>query len=245
MVVALAAWAAGDLIVYRGPLNDLQDRLNADPLTFVDDEGTTRAETFTTLLGPAGVAIVALIGTGFAWYLWRSHQTHSATVSRGSLWGWGPLGVASAAVMVVAWPLARWHGFGYTYGTSGVPSDISRAVTGESISWWIPLALLSLVPGAIAAAKLSGTMWVRGETARRFAQLGAGGLLMGIGAGFAGGCNLGHSMVGVPLLSLASIVTTAAIVASVYVADRLVRLTSSASGQDQDQEPPIGEQLRA
>jgi hypothetical protein len=31
---------------------------------------------------------------------------------------------------------------------------------------------------------------------------------MGVGAGLAGGCSLGHSLVGVPLLSLGSLTTT-------------------------------------
>ena len=86
--------------------------------------------------------------------------------------------------MVIAWLLTRWHGVDYTYGTSGVPSSISRAVfDGEGISWWIPLGLFSLIPGAFVAARLSGTTWLRGETSARLAQLGAGGLIMGIGAG--------------------------------------------------------------
>ena len=43
---------------------------------------------------------------------------------------------------------------------------------------------------------------------------------MGVGAAIAGGCNLGHSMVGVPLLSVGSIVTTVAIIAGVFAAAR-------------------------
>jgi uncharacterized membrane protein YedE/YeeE len=46
---------------------------------------------------------------------------------------------------------------------------------------------------------------------------------MGVGAAVAGGCNLGHSMVGVPLLSLASITTTVAMVGGVVIADRVVK----------------------
>jgi uncharacterized membrane protein YedE/YeeE len=41
---------------------------------------------------------------------------------------------------------------------------------------------------------------------------------MGIGAGIAGGCNLGHSLVGVPLLSLGSMATTLAMIAGVFLA---------------------------
>jgi len=65
-------------------------------------------------------------------------------------------------------------------------------------------------------------IWIRLEAGRRYVELAAGGFVMGVGAAIAGGCNLGHSLVGVPLLSLASIVTTASIVAGVFVAARLV-----------------------
>ena len=47
---------------------------------------------------------------------------------------------------------------------------------------------------------------------------------MGVGAGIAGGCNLGHSMVGVPLLSMGSILTTIAIAAGVFLADRAAKI---------------------
>ena len=35
-----------------------------------------------------------------------------------------------------------------------------------------------------------------------------GGLLLGVGASLAAGCTVGHSLVGLPLLSVGSIVTT-------------------------------------
>ena len=41
---------------------------------------------------------------------------------------------------------------------------------------------------------------------------------MGIGAGIAGGCNLGHSLIGVPLLSLGSIATTLSMALGVFIA---------------------------
>jgi uncharacterized membrane protein YedE/YeeE len=68
---------------------------------------------------------------------------------------------------------------------------------------------------------------VRGESPKRYAELAAGGLLMGVGAGIAGGCNLGHSMVGVPLLSLGSITTTLAIITGVFLADRTLKLVQA------------------
>ena len=59
---------------------------------------------------------------------------------------------------------------------------------------------------------------------RRYVELGVGGLLMGIGAGIAGGCNLGHSLVGVPLLSLGSITSTLAMAAGVFIADGFLNI---------------------
>ena len=122
-----------------------------------------------------------------------------------------------------AWLLARVGGSDYTYGTSGVPSGLVSAIVDGGGPIWIPLALISILPGAYLAARRSGTLWIRDETARRYGELAVGGLFMGIGAGIAGGCNLGHSLVGVPLLSLGSMATTIAMIAGVFVADRIVK----------------------
>ncbi|MBC8504458.1 MAG: hypothetical protein H8D34_06350, partial [Chloroflexi bacterium] len=44
------------------------------------------------------------------------------------------------------------------------------------------------------------------------------------------GCNLGHSLVGVPLLSVGSIVTTVSMAVGVFLMDRVVRLLSVLNG---------------
>jgi len=81
--------------------------------------------------------------------------------------------------------------------------------------------------GAFIAARRSGTLWIRGEMPRRYLELAAGGFFMGVGAAIAGGCNLGHALVGVPLLSLGSITTILAMGTGVFlanmVANRLAR----------------------
>ncbi|NJN82901.1 MAG: YeeE/YedE family protein [Caldilineaceae bacterium] len=136
----------------------------------------------------------------------------------------------TALVIVVAWPLARIGGSNYTYGTSGVPTAIyTWLVDGIAPPIWIPLSLVSLVPGALVAAWLAGTLWVRGDSLARYGQLAAGGLLMGVGAAISGGCNLGHSLVGVPLLSLGSITTTLSMALGVFIAHRIwqARLAST------------------
>ena len=208
-LVALATWAIGDILTYRGPLSGLRDGLNANPLT---RSGAT--VDVPTLLGPATPFVLLLAGIGIGAYLWRSPRGE-----RGKLWSWLPLGIATGLFTASAWLLAQAGGSNYPYGTSSVPTQLFDAVVNSSsLSIWIPLSLVMLIPGAFVASYLSGTLWVRGETMGRYAELAAGGLLMGIGAGIAGGCNLGHSLIGVPLLSLGSIATTFSMGVGVYAA---------------------------
>ncbi len=216
VLVGLAFWAAGDILTYLGPLKPLRDSLNASPIT-VDGKSAT----ISNLFGPAGVAVLIALGVGTAVTLFRSPRHE-----RGKLWNWLILGAATGLLTSFVWLLARAGGSNYTFGTSRVPTGIVEALMEQSGggSLWIPLALVSLIPGALIAARRAGTLWVRGESSRRYAELALGGLLMGVGAGIAGGCNLGHSLVGVPLLSLGSITSTLAMAAGVFLADGVIKI---------------------
>ena len=217
VLVGLATWAIGDLLAWRGPLNPLRIALNQNPV--VTDGQTT---TFLNLLGaPLGIALLLLLLAAVALFLWRSPRPQ-----QGDYWSWLPLGIAVGLFTSLAWLLARAGGANYTFGTSRVPTALyeSLLVGSESGNLWIPVALIALLPGAFIAARRAGTFWARGETTARYTQLAAGGLLMGIGAGISGGCNLGHSLVGVPLLSLGSITTTLAMLLGVYLTDRAAGL---------------------
>lgn len=216
-LVGLVAWAVGDIITYRGPLSPLREALNSAQIMTVDGQSGT----VLNLFGPVGALLVGLLGLLVAGWLWRSPRT-----PRDQYWGWGRLGLAVGLFTGLAWLLARAGGSNYTFGTSGVPTGILVALTegGQGGSVWIPVALVSLIPGAFLAAVISKTLWIRGESTRRYVELAAGGLLMGIGAGIAGGCNLGHALVGVPLLSMGSITTTVSMAIGVWLADRSIKL---------------------
>ena len=223
MSVALVAWAVGDIFTYVGPLASLRDNLNANPI-MVNGESATLLNSS----GWGGGLFLVLLGLVTAVYLSRSPQN-----SRGKLWDWAKLGVAVGLFMSLAWLLAQAGNANYTFGTSRVPTGIYEFVIGQTSggSLWIPVTLIALIPGAFIAAKRSGTLWVRGESGQRYAKLAGGGFVMGIGAAIAGGCNLGHGMVGVPLLSLGSIVSTLSIIAGVYLADRLVKVWQAQKSQ--------------
>ena len=209
-LIGLAFWATGDVITYRGPLAPLRQTLRG-PQIAVNGQSATALNLF----GPAGLLLVGALWLLIAGWLWRSPRA-----SRTPLWGWPVLGVAAGVFTSLAWLLAKAGGSNYTFGTSGVPTGVLTALAqgGAGGSIWIPVALIGLVPGSFVAAVTAGTLWVRGESLRRYAGLAMGGFLMGIGAGVAGGCNLGHSLVGVPLLSMGSIVSTMAMAVGVGLA---------------------------
>ncbi|UCC51112.1 MAG: YeeE/YedE family protein [Anaerolineaceae bacterium] len=222
-LIGLAAWALGDVVTYLGPLAPIRESLNASPITVGGESATAL-----NMLGPVGVVLLLGLALVTAVYLIRSPRRE-----RGKLWNWLVLGIATGLFMSLAWLLAREGGSNYTYGTSGVPSGLVQALLGQRSggSIWIPVTLVFLIPGATVASRYAGTFWLRGETARRYAELAGGGLLMGIGAGIAGGCNLGHSLVGVPLLSLGSITTTMAMIAGLFLAVVVRRLLMTYKGQ--------------
>ncbi len=214
-LVGLIFWFIGDVVTYIGPLSSLRDSLQAT-LSVGGDSAT-----LINLFGSFGPAVAVLVALIIAIWLWRSPRE-----DRGKYWGWVILGGTLGIFLGVSWLLARAGGSNYPYGTSSVPTNIYLALTrgGVGGSVWIPVALVSLVPGAFIAARTSGTLWVRGETVKRYLELGVGGFLMGVGAAIAGGCNLGHSLVGVPLLSMGSITTTASMLVGVFLADRSIKL---------------------
>lgn len=208
MALGVAAWMVGDIVVWRGPLSGVREELTA---------GVVRADgaaaTVDRLWGAPGVVAVAAVGALAIVHVWRS-----PCGSRHPLWNWVTLGSAAAAVLTVSWVLADVHGADYTFGTSGVPTTYWDALLGRDVaSWWIPVALVSIVPGSLVAAARSGTLWFRGERMHRYVRIVVGSFVMGVGAAIAGGCNLGHSMVGVSLLSVGSIVSTISLVAGLVV----------------------------
>lgn len=223
MMVALVTWSLGDILTYVGPLRGLRDGLNSNPIQV---EGST-ATLLNALGTPIGWVLLATLGVVLALYLLRSeHQ------DRSPLWSWPLLGLGAALVTSAAWLLAKSGGANYTFGTSRVPTGLYETIMlGGGTHYWIPVTLFSLIIGAFVTAYFSGTLWVRGESLSRYLELAIGGLIMGIGAAISGGCNLGHSLVGVPLLSLGSISTTLAIAVGVFGGHHLLKNFGSTQSQ--------------
>ncbi len=209
-VIGLIAWAIGDIITYIGPLAPLRESLNATAITVNGGSATV-----TNRLGSLGV--IGLVVLAIAAVLWL---VTSSRDGRKDYWNWPLLGLAVGLFTSLAWLLADAGGSDYTYGTSSVPTSLYLAVTEGQALWspWITISLFSIIIGAFIAAINSDKLWIRGETMLRYTELGVGGFIMGVSAAISGGCNLGHSLVGVPLLSLGSITTTLSMVIGIAIA---------------------------
>ena len=118
---------------------------------------------------------------------------------------WNPLvtGFLVGVVAVIAWP-ASWasgrpDGLGITTPSSNL---VNLIVTGDAkrLDWGV-LLVLGILLGSYVAAKASGEFRVRVPSAQVIQRSIAGGVLMGIGAVWAGGCSIGNALVQTSLLS--------------------------------------------
>ncbi|VEG26338.1 YeeE/YedE family protein [Actinomyces howellii] len=118
---------------------------------------------------------------------------------------WNPLvtGALVGVVAVIAWPASwatgRHDGLGITAPTSNLLGFI---VTGDTnrLDWGV-LLIVGIVLGSYASARASGEFRVRVPSATVINRSVGGGLLMGIGAAWAGGCSIGNALVQTSLLS--------------------------------------------
>ena len=115
---------------------------------------------------------------------------------------WNPLvtGVIVGVVAIIAWPTSwasgRHDGLGITTPSSNL---VGYVVTGDStkVDWGVLLVLGIL----FVSAKASGEFRVRVPSATVIQRSIAGGVLMGVGAAWAGGCSIGNGLVQTSLLS--------------------------------------------
>ena len=144
---------------------------------------------------------IALIG---AWWLVRS--------SSGSYlggWDWRRaglvLGLVGAAAWLVAWPTG-WH---YGVGIVGATARfIQVPFEGPKVLNWGSFVVLSLPIGAFLATwPRKQFRWQVPNVSSTLRMLTAG-VVMGISATLAGGCNIGHGLTGVPALALSSLTAT-------------------------------------
>jgi uncharacterized membrane protein YedE/YeeE len=219
-LVALIGFAAGGLMVTQGVLAPVRAWAIAPEIPIF-------GEVASLYNAPALVSDAYFPDYGSRWliaaaaivpmviYLLRA-PTSRFTVG----WPWYVTGGVLSVIAIAAWYFSsleyRDYGLSIVQPTNALSSLL---VNGEAdgINWasWF---LIGLVPGAFAAAWKSGDLSLRVPAAGRLIQNLAGGLLMGFGANVAGGCNIGHGITGISVLSLGSIWATITTIAGVWIA---------------------------
>jgi hypothetical protein len=129
-------------------------------------------------------------------------------------WNWPRTGLAVGALGIIAvaasWGTGRPYGFGVTFATAHWWRWLfSRDA---QLLNWESFFVLAIPLGAFLAARRAGEFRWRYPGHRQLIQAAVGGILMGFGAAVMGGCTVGHTLAGVPLLAVSSIVSTLAIV---------------------------------
>lgn len=212
-LVGLGGWAGGELVAGR--------------VRLPGDRVLSGHDTLPTLLGlPRLVTALAVAAVVGAVLLARGHRD---APSRSWQWRWPLAGASLGLATVASWVAAGASGAGFGASTSGAVASVA----GGAPAWWRIAFLVALVPGATLAARQAGGWWLRGEVGVRYLQLAAGGALMGAGARWAGGCNLGHGLSGMAQLNLSSSVVVAAMIAGVAVT-RTVATRLGGHGAEQD-----------
>jgi uncharacterized protein len=197
LALAIAGFAAGELLI-RGP--------GADVIEALDDASRPSERSLAGLLGAGYEPVALVLGLAALALLLRGGR-------RGAVWG-----VALGVVAAAAWLAADLADYGYGLGFVGAAEGTRVAIAaGGELPFQLFLAL-----GVLGGAALAGPRRLRVPDAARAARAVAGGVLMGAGGSIAHGCNIGHGVTGVPLLSLGSMVAIAAMAAGALLTWRLV-----------------------
>lgn len=179
LLIALAGFVIGELLVREGPLRGLATALGSS------GTAASGSPTLASAIGvPLGVISLPLGVVGLA--LARRAR----------------LGIALGFVGVLAWIVAKHVGYGYGLGFVGAADATYRGNPGLPVY----VALGVIAGAALASRHVSG---LRLPDGRRAARALTGGLLMGVGGTVAGGCNIGHGLTGIGTLSLGSLWVTA------------------------------------
>jgi hypothetical protein len=109
----------------------------------------------------------------------------------------------------MAWLIAWPTGWQYGVGIVGATGPFVQALfKGPNVLNWGSFMVLSMPIGALVAAQRTGEFRWQVPDAPSTLRMFTAGLVMGISATIAGGCNIGHGFSGVPTLALSSLTAT-------------------------------------
>jgi uncharacterized protein len=195
--IAIAGFAVGELLI-RGPGDGLIERL--------DDASRPAEHALPGLLDAAYTPVALVVGAVVLAALLARHRDGLLA------------GVALGAVGAATWIAADAADYGYGLGFVGAAEGTRTALeAGSALPFQLWLAV-----GVVAGGAALGARRLRMPDLARATRAAAGGLLMGVGGSIAHGCNIGHGLTGVPLLSLGSLLAIACMAVGALATWRLV-----------------------
>lgn len=149
------------------------------------------------------IAIISLI---FIQRGLRRENTNEISLF-GSGWPWWLAGLTVGIVALIAYPVLELTGGTYPLGMTGGYVGLLATIVNLDANYisWETAMVLGAIGGAAIAAILAKEWKIRIPRPKLLAQSLLGGLLMGVGAVIGDGCNIATILIGIPLLSLGSI----------------------------------------
>ena len=216
-LVALLGFMMSAVITGSGALSRVASDLQTTTKITITDPGPPVAFKNPTLANIIGVdpwiivIVIAIVGIGvLAWKRGGGEKTEGSLsekiFKRG--WPWWATGIVIGIIAIIAFPASAATGRNYPLGiTVGWQTFLNTIIKGDAnILFWETFLVIGVVIGAAIAAVVAGEFKLRAPGPRRLVQQFIGGLLLGIGAIIANGCNIGHILSGVPQLAIGSII---------------------------------------
>jgi uncharacterized membrane protein YedE/YeeE len=222
--IALFAYMLGSAATKSGVLKPLNDRLS---------EPIARDVYIYETVGVSPWVVVAVFALLVAYIVWRHLKQPAIPVPslRARRTGfshllfekrWPPFvtAVLVGVIAIAAWPLSQATGRMYGLGITAPSGNLLKyLVTGDArlLDWGV-LLVIGIAFGSYIAAKGSGEFRWRLPDVRTIRNNFAGGILMGFGAGTAGGCTIGNGLVNTSLFTWQGWVATLFIVLGTWLA---------------------------
>lgn len=228
-MVAVGGFGLAGLMSATGVLNPIVKYLQtATKITVGDGQSPTLFD----LLGASynGAVIVIVLIAFIIWLVTRKKGESGEKTSQPLAerifkkgWGWAATGLVIGLIGIAAYPLSAAAGRNYPLGITGGWINIWQTlIVPETFISWEGLEVLGIVIGAAIAALIAGEFSLRAPEPKVILQTFLGGFLMAFGAVTSKGCNIGHVLSGVPMLSLGSILGSISIILGAWLAAYLI-----------------------
>lgn len=214
--VVLVAFAMGATATSVGVLAPLRRLLQTPAITLGG-----APPTLYNVIGFSPWAVIIPLGIGLGWVLWRgeSEPEHRK-------WPWPLTGTVVGVLIALGW---------WTSSFGDQPTGITFAInTSHALTYplvgyptrvtWSMVLLIGVPVGAFVGAWHSGEFGWKLPPGWSLVKLFAGGLLMGIGAILAEGCNITQGLTNSATLAIGSLTAFAAMGAGAWVAVRILYL---------------------